>query len=395
MGVIPLLDKENGSVFALQGFYACNFAVLGVWIPYWPLYLSSLGYHAATIGLLLSLALAIKLLGPPLWGSLADRGSRYRVIVGTSFAAWLTSGLFFFGDNLVLLLCGTLSFSLFQNAQLSLVEATTLETIHRHGGQQANMDYGRIRLWGSWGFILLALGLGPLIDVWHISLVPWVLSLLLLASALLSLALPQAEIRPPQKESSPGLFEQPSVRWFYLTALLMQFSHGAYYGFMSLHLESDGFSGTAIGFFWTVGVVAEVFLLRHSGPLLIRFGVSQILIGSIFLAMVRWSLYTIPPTWPILLVGQCLHAFTFGAFHVAAVRRTFEMAPHARRSTAQAWYTALSYGLGGGLGILICGHLYDKIGGEALFMLMAGSATLGILAANRASYLFAKEVHYA
>ena len=357
--------------------------------------MSSLGHNAATIGLLISLTLAIKVLGAPLWGAMADRGSRYWVIVWASFASWLASGLFFYGDSLLLLLIGTLSFSLFQNAQLSLVEATTLETIDRNNNKQnIHMDYGRIRLWGSWGFIVFAMGLGALIDVWGIFLVPWALTLLLLASAMLSLALPKAESRPLQGVS-PALFSLPSVRWFYLTALLMQFSHGAYYGFMSLHLESYGFSRTSIGFLWTLGVAAEVLLLRHSGPLLLRFGISRVLTGAVFLAMLRWSLYSIPPAWPILLVGQLLHAFTFGAFHVAAVRRTFEMAPYASRSTALAWYTALSFGLGGGMGILICGHLYEKIGAEAIFVIMAGVAALGIFAAIRASYLFAKEVNYA
>lgn len=367
--------------------------MLGVWIPYWPLYISSLGHDAAAIGLLISLGLGVKLLGPPLWGPLADRGSRYRVVVGASFSAWLVSGLFFYGENLALLLVGALSFSLFQNAQLSLVEATTLETIRRHNAQNTPMNYGRIRLWGSWGFIFFALGLGPLIDHWGIFLVPWAVTILLLASALLSLFLPEADNHPAQGVV-PALFSKPSIRWFYVTALLMQFSHGAYYGFMSLHLESHGFSRTHIGFFWALGVVSEILLLRYSELLLTHFSVSFVLTGSVCLAMVRWSLYTIPPVWSILLLGQLLHAFTFGSFHVAAVRRAFEMAPYAR-STAQAWYTALSFGLGGGMGIMLCGQLYEKIGAEALFVLMAASAALGIFAADRASRLFAKEALHA
>lgn len=382
------------TVFILKGFYACNFAVLGVCIPYWPLYMSGLGYSAAVIGLSFFLALGVKVFGPPLWGFLADRGSRYWVIVSTSFAACLASGLFFFGDNLALLLTGMLLFSLFRNAQLSLVEATTLEVTDRHGDRCEQMDYGRIRLWGSWGFIAFAVGLGPAIDRWGVLLVPWLITLLLIASALFSLVLPEAEAPPPQKTASPALFSLPSVRWFYLTALLMQFSHGAYYGFLSIHLASRGFSGAAIGVLWGVGVVAEVVLLRYSKPLLARFGVSHLLIGSLILAVIRWCLYAIPPSWPFLLLGQLLHAFTFGSFHVAAVRRTFEMAPHASRSTAQAWYTALSFGLGGGVGALVCGALYDKIGAEALFLLMASSAALGVWTVQRASHLFDREGHH-
>lgn len=382
------------SLFALSGFYACNFAVLGVWIPYWPLYLESHGHGAATIGLMLSLSLVAKLLSPPLWGRLADKGSRYRVIVGSSTAACLVSPLFFYGDSLPLLLTGVLAFSLLQNAQLSLVEATTLETIQRHNGRNSThppLDYGRIRIWGSWGFVLFALGLGPIIDRWGLFLVPWVLVGLLLIGAVVSLFLPTEEPNPTHT-ISPALFSLPSVRWFYLAALLMQFSHGAYYGFLSLHLADHDFSLGAIGLIWTVGVVAEIVLLRYSGPLLARFGVSRLLSLSLGMAIIRWSLYAIPPpTWPILLVGQLLHAFTFGAFHVAAVRRTFEMAPQTSRATAQSWYTALSFGLGGGIGILVCGQLYDPVGVEKIFALMAGGAALGLLSMRHASRLFVEE----
>ncbi|MBF0161745.1 MAG: MFS transporter [Magnetococcales bacterium] len=381
----------NSPIFAVRGFYACNFAVLGAWIPYWPLYMSRHGHDAAAIGLLIALSLGAKLLGPPLWGHLADRGSRYRVIAGSSCAAWLVSLLFFPGDNLLLLLLGAVLFSLLQNAQLSLVEATTLELIDRHNGQNPHhppLDYGRIRLWGSWGFILFSLGLGPLTDRWGMTLLPWVLSGLLLAAALFSLQLPEGERHTPS-HLSPALFSLPHVRWFYLAALLMQFSHGAYYGFLSLHLDNHAFSHGAIGLLWTLGVAAEVVLLRYSGPLLARLGVSRVLSLSLLLAVLRWTLYTLPPSWPLLLAGQLLHAFTFGSFHVAAVRRTFSMAPQASRATAQAWYTALSFGLGGGIGILLCGNLYDSIGAELLFAIMAAGATLGWLAMQRASRLFA------
>ncbi|MEO5363736.1 MAG: MFS transporter [Magnetococcus sp. DMHC-8] len=377
-------------VLALSGFYACNFAVLGVWIPYWPLYLSGHGYDGAAIGLLLSLSLVVKLLGPPLWGGLADRGSRHGVIVGASFAAALVSVTFFYGEHFALLVAGVMAFSLLQTAQLSLVEATTLETVDRHNGQAgqtAPLDYGRIRLWGSWGFILFALGLGPVVDRWGLAWVPWVLTGLLWTAAVISWRLPHAEGRSTAGVA-PALFSLPSVRWFYLAALLMQFSHGAYYGFLSLHLAGHGFSRSAIGMVWTLGVVAEIVLLRHSGPLLARFGVARLLSISMLLAVVRWLLYSIPPVWPVLLVGQLLHAFTFGAFHVAAVRRTFAMAPHASRSTAQAWYTALSFGLGGGVGILTCGHFYDSVGAGRLFILMAAGAALGWLAMQRSSQLF-------
>lgn len=371
----------------LAGFYAAFFAVLGVWIPYWPLYMSGLGHSAEAIGLVAALALGVKVLGPPLWGRLADRGSRRRVMIGTAFAAWAASTLFLLDGGLGTILAGAVLFSLFQNGPLGLVEATTLEHVDRF-----DADYGRIRLWGSWGFILFALGLGPLTDRWGLGLVPAALVTLLLAVALLTLALPEGESAPHGESAvKRRFFARPSVRWFYLTTLLMQFSHGAYYGFMSLHLENNGFSRTAIGLLWSLGVVSEVVLMSRSAPLLARFGVSALMTASLAVAAVRWTIYAVTLWWPLLIFGQILHAFTFGSFHVASVRRAFEIAPLSQRNTAQAWYSALSFGIGGGSGLMLSGHLFDRIGAETLFAVMALVAAAGLAASRRAGRLFARE----
>ncbi len=375
----------------LAGFYGAFFAVLGVWIPYWPLYMSELGHGAEAIGLVTALSMGIKVLGAPLWGRMADRGSRRRVMIGTAFATGIGSTLFLLGDGLLLIVSGTIVFSLFQNGPLVLVEATTLEKVTRH-----QADYGRIRLWGSWGFVLFALGLGPLADLWGLRLVPMALVALLLAVALLTLILPEGErTAAAEKRANKPFFSRPAVRWFYLSTLLMQFSHGAYYGFMSLHLENNGFSLTVIGLLWSLGVVAEVVLMHVSAPLLARLGVSPLITVSLAVAALRWSIYAITLWWPLLIFGQILHAFTYGGFHIAAVRRAFEIAPRCQRNIAQAWYSALSFGVGGGSGLMLSGYLFEIIGAEKLFAIMAVCAALGVWVSWRAGRLFSQEVVHA
>ena len=238
----------------------------------------------------------------------------------------------------------------------------------------------------------MALGLGLLTDRWGLKLVPVVLVLLLAVGAGVAFFLPHddpAPARAPPK--GEPLFARASVRWFYATALLMQCSHGAYYGFMSIHLENNGYSRTAIGALWALGVVAEVLLMRHSGPLLDRFGVARILAFSLLAALIRWGGYAVSVGWPVLLFGQGLHAFTFGSFHVASVNRAFAMSPQHSRSTAQAWYAAFSFGLGGGLGLVVSGFVFARLGSGPLFLLMAAIAALGLVATRRSARLFELE----
>ncbi|MBF0294971.1 MAG: MFS transporter [Magnetococcales bacterium] len=371
------------SRWPLAGFYACYFAVLGVWLPFWPLYLSHLGHSAETIGILTALAQWIKIPAPPLWGRVADRGAgRHTVILYTCLATLLAFCLFFLDHGLLWLALATVLYSLFHAAPLSLTDSLAMELCVRR-----RWDYGRIRLWGSWGFVVLTLMAGPMTDAWGIGIVPFVIAVLLLTGFLFAMRLPRLEVHP-WTGPAPAIFDRPEVRWFYFSAFLMQFSHGAYYGFMSLHLQQHDFSRTAIGLLWAVGVVAEVGLMHRSQSLLDRFGISRLLTFSLLMAVVRWTLYASTLQVGLLLAGQLLHAFTFGAFHIAAVRRVYDMAPVNGRGAAQGWLSGLSYGAGGGLGMAVSGVLFDSRGSQILFGVMALAALAGVAASHRSALLF-------
>ncbi|MBF0425505.1 MAG: MFS transporter [Magnetococcales bacterium] len=373
-----ITDPERGGRYLLGAYYFFYFAVIGVWVPYWPLYLQGLQVPPEGIGLLLALPLALKVLGPPIWGTLADAGARQGVIIGTSFAAVATFGLFFFGQGFYFLLVVTVLYSFFLAGPLALVEATTMEMVMRTGG-----DYGRIRLWGSLGFIVFSVLIGPVLDRFGTTPLLSIIGALSLTTALLTLRLPRPEPHPRARQTHRQtrlLFATPGVRWFYLAAMLMQFSHAAYYGFLSIHLERHGFSHHVIGLLWGLGVVVEVVMLHHSGRWLERIGPSGILTGSIAIAALRWTLFATTLWWPLLILAQVFHGFTFGTYHVAAVRRSHEAAPPGARATAQAWYVAFAYGIGGSLGLGVAGHLYRALGAEPLFALMAVAALLGVAA---------------
>ncbi|MBF0435619.1 MAG: MFS transporter [Magnetococcales bacterium] len=370
---------------SLAGFYTFYFATLGIWMPYWPLYMAHIGHGAAAIGMVTSLSMAIKLLGPPIWGRLVDRSdSRKTIILTTSTGALASSGLFYLSNDLAIITIAVASLHFFLVGCIALVETTAMETVTRH-----HWDYGRIRLWGSAGFILLALGLGPLADHWGLMLVPLAISLFQLLQTLIASQLPEAEPKPGGPPCQPyRLFGPRKILWFNLMGLFMLLSHGAYYGFMSIHLEANGFSKTAIGALWALGVLAEIAILAQSNAILKRFRVSTILITTLLLAATRWTIYSLTLTWPWLILGQVLHAFTFGAFHIAAIRRVYDTSHPNHRATAQSWFSAISYGAGLGGGLLLAGGLYNRIGAQSLFALMAVMALLGSLAALYSARLF-------
>lgn len=342
----------------LSAFYFCFFGLLGALYPYWSLYLKSQGFSSADIGLLLAIPMATKIIAPNLWGWLADyTGKRLLIIrIGALLSFLCFIGIFIDQQfwSIALVLAG---YSFFWNAILPQHEVITISFLH-----QRPETYSRIRLWGSVGFIIFVLGSGFWFDTHDIRTLP-VIGLLLLAGIFLSsLFVPNPHHRRQEKASQQftAVLKKPVVIAFLLAGMLMQVSHGIYYSFFSIYMESFGYSRSGIGTLWSVGVVAEVclFILMHR--LLLRFGVRAIMLSCLALATLRWLLIGYCSDQLLLLViAQCFHALTFGAFHAAAIdciRRLFEPA---NQGKGQAVYSAFCFGAGGALGSYFGGLIWD------------------------------------
>ncbi|HAZ41798.1 MAG TPA: MFS transporter, partial [Methylococcaceae bacterium] len=143
----------------LSAFYALYFGILGVLLPYWPLYLENVGFGPGAIGALMAILPATKIVSPAFWGWLADRGGLpLRYIRWTSFLSAVSMALLIsHPTNIGWIGSAMVAFGLFWNGPLPLFEAVTLAHLKGRGG------YGRIRLWGSIGFILSVAAGGSLL----------------------------------------------------------------------------------------------------------------------------------------------------------------------------------------------------------------------------------------
>jgi len=354
--------NQNGGeplpYWRLSGFYFFYFALLGAWLPYWSLYLKDLGYNAQVIGLLASIVAGTKIIAPNLWGWMADRTKqRLRIIRWGSFLAFMGfSGIFISHEFWPLVIIVSV-FSFFWNAVLAQFEVVTL---HHLGKQFRN--YTRIRLWGSIGFILAVDVLGMVFDWWSLRLLPFVLGMLLLgiwSSSLIVSERPRSQAHEEVKGLA-SIIKQPPVLVFFMACFLMQVSHGPYYTFYSVYLDSYGYSNRMIGLLWSLGVISEVVLFLFMPRLLARFTLRQILLATLALTVARWLMIGyFPDRLLVLIPAQCLHAATFGSFHAVSieiVRRYFQ---HGHQGQGQALYSALSFGAGGALGAYGSGLLWE------------------------------------
>ena len=362
----------------IAGFYFFYYAFVGMFAPYWSLYLKSIHFDAIEIAILLSMQPVMRMIAPNIWGWLADHTGQKLLVV--KIAAILSAvcylGVFatssFWGMLLVLALM-----SFFWSASMPLVEATTLTYLGKNSAR-----YGRIRSWGSIGFITSVVGLGYAFDYIAIYWLLWAGLVCEIGILIFARQIPPTKVQVHHTDHQPviKIVLQPRVIALFSACFLMSVAHGPYYTFYSIYLVEHGYAKSAVGGLWALGVICEigVFFLM---PWLVRhFGFTRILLISFSAAIVRFILIGWGVDYLILLlIAQVLHAATFGAYHAASVGLVHEFFQGRHQSKGQALFGSLTYGAGGMLGGLASGPIWQHYGASVLYSCSAGVALLGLL----------------
>ena len=368
-------------------FYAAKFGHLGIVLPFLAPWVQSRGFGSLAIGALLALPPLFKMLAPWSWGLWADRSGKRKqlLVMAIGLAAISLGGLAAAPGLAAISLLMTL-YAFTRAPILPYIEATTLEQSER-----GRFDYGPIRLWGSVAFMASSFGYGALSERLPADAGVLAAAALLGAGGLIALALPGPAVwDQPSGAHAAGGGQDAAAAWsrgrkvrFFVCCALMQFSHGAYYTFYSIHLQNVGYRGTTIGALWALAIVCEVLLLTRVDAVVRRFGRGTVLRTCLALAALRWLLIG-GSTAPLsLVVAQTLHAATYAGFHVTAIRTVYEMFGREERARGQAMYSGMTFGLGLFAGSLVAGWLADPIGLSAVFRGSALVALAALLVAGR------------
>ena len=362
----------------LAGFYFFYFAYLGAFAPFFSLYLEAVGMSPVDIGLLMALPQLTRIVAPHLWGWLADRGpSRVRIVRLTGLAGLACFLGVFAGTGFGLLFAVLLTMTFFWSAALPLIEATTLSHL---GDETAR--YGRIRVWGSVGFIAAVVAVGYMLDGFGVGVLPWGVTAMMVGMLALCWYIPDVESKPHASDRVPiwTILRKPPVIALVIASGLMAAAHGPYYTFYSIHLVDHGYSKSITGWLWALGVVCEIAIFVWMPHLYRAFTLRQILIASFALAVARFLMIG----WGagslfILLLAQALHAASFGSFHAAAIGVVHRMFRGRHQARGQAIYGSLAFGAGGALGGFASGYGWDYLGAGITYSAAALCALAGML----------------
>jgi len=375
----------------------CYFAAIGLFNPYAPLWFQSLGFSTLAIGGIASLQSWTRVFAPYAWSWAGDHSGRRVELIRLASAAAVLCALGLLLAQALTGLEGTprmvavavMAALLFvaNGGVVPLFEAQLAHLLNRADGSMDSRRYGRVRVWGSVGFLAAVASFGALLERVGIAAFPVFVAvmngLLLMAALRLPVTRDEATHTEPAPPVLPVL-RRPEVAWFFASVFFVVLAHTSLYAFFSLYLVELGYGKSAVGGLWAVSVVVEIAFFWTQGRWFPRLQPHQWLLVVALVTALRFVATAAGGASPVVLVlAQLTHAITFAAHHAACIVLVNRYFPARLRGRGQALYTVLGYGLSGLLGGLGGGWVISRLGFAAVFWCAAVCALAGCYAAWR------------
>jgi PPP family 3-phenylpropionic acid transporter len=358
--------------------YFWYFGLLGLIVPFLAVFLDARGFTSLEIGEILAVITATKIVAPSLWAQLADKSGQQLTIVKVgALLSLFCFSLIIWTFSYWPLMFSLAMFSLFITSILPQIEVMTLNSIRKSA-----KIYARIRLWGSIGFVIVAMLSGELIERYSAEAFSYI-GIVILAGLFISTLL-NKQPRIAKKSSVDNVSIRAKVfnrnfLLFFFAGLMLQMSFGPYYVFFALYLKNLAYSGFLIGIFIAIGVVAEIGVFVFAAIFFKSFSLKTLISMSILLTAFRWFIVGhFANSDMALAFSQLIHALSFGLYHSASISFIQQHFNANQQSRGQAIYIGGVYGVGGAIGAYVAGLLWQEgIGAVITFDFAAITALIG------------------
>jgi PPP family 3-phenylpropionic acid transporter len=384
---IPIASEGASKRFAtrLALFYGATYGTLGTHLPFFTLWLKSVGIDPSWIGIISAVPSVTRFTTLPfVTGAAGKRFALRTLLIVTAFATAL--GFAVIGTQyfpLAVLLAYAATCCLW-TPMMPLTDAYALGGVARYG-----LNYGPLRLWGSAAFVVGALACGLLVDIVAARHLIWVIASVAALGAMASLGLqPLDRPKPPAAavHDASALLGDPAFLAIIVAAALIQGSHAAYYGFASITWQASGLDGLTIAGLWVLGVLAEIVVFALSP----RFSLAPallVVIGGLS-AVARWVISAQEPSVAVLSVVQLAHGLTFGLTQIGTMGLLVRRVPGHMMARGQG-YLAACGGIISATMSAVSGVVYANYGQRVYYVMAAMAliaATVMWLARHRLSH---------
>lgn len=340
--------------FNLSAFYFFYFAAVGVYIIFMPKVLHDIGYTVFEIGIVFALAPLMRFITPFLF--LKHIELNQSVFKSSLFLAIFCASAFYLTvDNFYMFLLNNALLGVCLSLILPYIEVIALKDLGKE-------KYGKSRLFGSIGFMLISLVLARYLTSPEVALHYYLATVIF--TVIFSLLLLKYDVSHEESISKKS-FSFLSHWAFWLSLFFMQVSFGSFYNFFTIYATDHGISLEMTSYLWSFAVICEIIMLYFQAPIL-KKNLLNIIKFTVLATALRWFLlFLFPENLTITFITQSIHAFSFGLYHSAVVIYLYTL--YENKKLAQQFMYGVAYGLGGFVGALLAGKLY----GEFLFLYSA------------------------
>jgi len=353
--------------FITASFYFFYFSIVAVYVIFMPKVLNTVGYSPSEIGILFAAAPLVRFAIPFFF--LKYFSFTPKVFNGALFLSFFASGFFHLClQDFWSLLFTNIALGIGMSLVIPYVESVALSYMPKE-------SYGKIRLFGSVGFILVSLVLVKFLNS-PINAI-FFLNASTFFTLVFGLLISQYEKKNIKAHTDEGKSFDLLAHWpLWLSLFLMQVGFGGFYNFFTIYassypigLESLDISAMDMTIYlWSFGVICEVFMLYFQAPLL-QNSLLRVLQFSVGITVLRWLiLAAFPQNLWLLFFSQSIHAFSFALYHSASIMYLHSL--YSNKKLSQQFLAGIAYGLGGFLGALGAGFIYE-VSAQGLFLVAA------------------------
>lgn len=313
---MALPSGQEAYAVRVASFFGAVFFAIGVYLPFFPVWLAGKGLSEAEIALIIAAPFFIRAVFSPTLALLADLFADLNIAAGAYGLA--TAALFSvlaFATGFWPILIFSASAKVFWSALIPIGDALAVAGVRQH-----RIDYGRVRLWGSVMFIVANFATAEILRTTSEDGV-FVLQVASYATAaLIAFWLPGVKtdggMQAPARLRE--LVADPQLRIAVLAGSLILAAHAAYYAFGSIFWREHGFAARTIAALWAFSVVIEVGLFWLAKKLT-GWGARRFMIAAGLAAVVRWLLFPLATVPLAAFALQVLHSLTFAAAYLAVI----------------------------------------------------------------------------
>lgn len=355
-------NENNGryQAAAVSAFYFLHYATLGIVFPFAGYFFKEAGFTGTEIGLYLAIFPIAKFTVTHTWTNIFSAVRRKHLFIGVCiFISSVSLTPLLYSYNKLLVAIVLVAFAVSRAGVIPVMDSIAVS-------MHDKIPYGRLRLFGSLGFIVTSITGGTMMDRFGMHAFVWTFMTAGLLSIIPAvLADYHLDVLKPTKKEDRKLTPELMVFFAGLTIYLTSFTFLS--NFFNIKVAAAGYSQTWAGYMWSIGVVSEMIFMYNQERILKMFNVKALIAFSMIMGGIRYLVTGYTDSLFVLFFFSSFHGFAYGTFHLGVMKYIRTCVPDRIKLKAQSIYSGFGYGLGSIAGSVISGIIYDMGGLKTVF----------------------------